>query len=170
MDKHVSIHELGKVIRSRRTALGLTQADLARRAGLSRNTLNRLENGLFPDLGLKKAAAILEQLDMELDIKPKARKPAEPDYIGMAAQSASVSFKAQLSPDELVHALLSGNAPKGKKAHLIALLEEATPSLFAGLLGKVEPYAPPGKVQKNVQKLAQQVGLIKRGEVWTRAA
>lgn len=170
MDKSLVIQELGALVRSRRTATGLTQAELARRSGLSRNTLNRLESGLFPDLGLKKVAAILEHLNMEIDIQPKAAKPPEPDYLGMAATSASVSFKAKLTPDELVHALLSGKAPKGKKAHLIALLEEASPTLFAGVVDKMGTYAAPEKIQKNLQQLAQQVGLVKRGEAWKRAA
>jgi len=42
------IQELGRAVRDGRNARGLTQAALAAEAGLSLNTLNRLENGVFP--------------------------------------------------------------------------------------------------------------------------
>ena len=157
------IQELGKAIRNGRTRRGLTQAQLAEQAGLSRNTLNRLENGLFPDLGVKKAEAILEKLGMELTVKPVAPKSKKPDFVGMASASASVSFKKKLSPDELVHALLSGKATPGKEAHFIVLLEEAPAVLLKGMLQQVGAWVKPGKVGKNVKKIAKQVGLKESG-------
>src|SRR5687767_7615806 len=116
------VQELGRAIRNARSARGLTQAQLAMEAGLSRNTLNRLESGLFPDLGIKKAGAILERLGMELSVNPVEQKPNKPDFVSMACMSASVSFKNQLTPDELVQAMLSGKAPVSKEAHFITLL------------------------------------------------
>src|SRR3972149_1668398 len=118
------IQELGRAIRNGRNARGLTQAALAAEAGLSRNTLNRLENGLFPDLGVKKAEAILERVGMGLGGKPRELKQHKPDFVSMACTSASVSFKKQLMPDELVQAMLSGKAPSDKEAHFITLLDE----------------------------------------------
>jgi len=160
----VLIQELGRAIRDGRTARKLTQAQLAARAGVSLNTLNRLENGLFPDLGIKKAGAILEKLGMELDIKP-AEPKKKPDFVAMACTSASVSFKKQLMPEELVHALLSGKLPSGKEAHFIALLEEASPSLLGGLIEKVGSWVKPGKVENNLQAIAKHLGLT-REPVW----
>jgi len=158
------IQELGRAIRAGRTARKLTQAQLATQAGLSLNTLNRLENGLFPDLGIKKAGALLEKLGMELNIKPVELKK-KPDFVAMACTSASVSFKKQLAPDELVHALLSGKVPSGKEAHFIALLEEASPGLLGGLIEKVGSWVKPGKVEKNLQTIAKHLGLTKE-PVW----
>ncbi len=155
------MQELGKAVRRARTRRGLTQAQLAAQAGLSRNTLNRLENGLFPDLGVKKAEAILEKLGMELSVKPA--KPKHPDFVGMASASASVSFKKKLAPDELVHALLSGKATPGKEAHFIVLLEEAPAALLKGMLEQVGAWVKPGKVEKNLKKIAKQVGLKESG-------
>jgi transcriptional regulator with XRE-family HTH domain len=152
------------MIRDHRRALRLTQAELAARAGLSLNTLNRLENGLFPDLGIKKAEAILEKLGMELNIKP-AESKKKPDFVAMACTSANVSFKKQLTPDELVHALLSGKVPSGKEAHLITLLDEASPSLLGGLIETVGSWVKPGKVEKNVKRIAKHLGLT-REPVW----
>jgi HTH-type transcriptional regulator / antitoxin HipB len=156
------IQELGKAVRQTRMQRGLTQAQLAAAAGLSRNTLNRLENGLFPDLGINKAAAILEKLGMEMTFKPAALKSKKPDFVGMASASASVSFKKALAPEELVHALLSGRPTPGKEAHFIVLLEEAPASLLKGLVQQVGALVKEGKVAKNLEKISDEVGLSRR--------
>ena len=164
------IQELGQAVRKGRIARGWTQARLAEAAGLSRNTLNRLENGLFPDLGVKKAEALLEKLDLELVVEPVSAKARRPDFIGMACTNASVSFEQTLTPDELVHALLSGKPPPDKEAHLIALIEEAPQSLLSGLIRQVGKWAKAGKVEKNLLKIARQLGVTLRGEAWPKTA
>jgi transcriptional regulator with XRE-family HTH domain len=160
------IQELGSAIRRARNARGLTQAALAAATGLSRNTINRLENGLFPDLGFKKAQAILDELDMELAVKPAKAKAKKPDYVGMASASAGVSFKSSLTPDELVQALLSGKATPGKEAHFIVLLEETPDSVLKGLVQQAGAWVAPKKIKKNLQKIAAQVGLNARTAAW----
>ncbi len=53
--------KLGNRLKDRRTELGLTQADLAERCGVSRKTVNTVENGVFVPstlLALKLAAAL----------------------------------------------------------------------------------------------------------------
>jgi transcriptional regulator with XRE-family HTH domain len=164
------IQELGRSVRRERIARGWTQARLAQAAGLSRNTLNLLENGLFPDLGVKKAEAILEKLGMELVVEPIGAKAKQPDFIGMACTNASVSFKETLTPDELVHALLSGKPAPNKEAHFIALIEEAPASLLSGLIQQVGKWAKAGKVEKNLAKIAQQLGVTIRDEAWPKTA
>lgn len=79
----------------------------------------------------------------------------------MACTSAGVSYKEQLTPDELIHALLSGRVPAGKDAHFIALLEEAPPSLLKGLLDQVGARLEPGQVERNFERIARQLGLAK---------
>lgn len=160
------IQELGAAIRRARNARGLTQQQLAAAAGLSRNTLNRLENGLFPDLGVKKAQAILEELGLELTLKPAKREAGKPDFVGMACASASVSFKKSLTRDELVHALLSGNVTPGKKAHFIVLLEECPASLLNGLIEQAGAWVTPEKIRKNLRKIAKQVGIGEGDAGW----
>lgn len=52
---------LANALKDERTRLGLTQADLAERIGVSRKTINTVENGVFVPstlLALKLAAAI----------------------------------------------------------------------------------------------------------------
>jgi len=162
------IQELGAEIRRMRQVRGLTQAQLAASAGLSRNTLNRLENGLFPDLGIRKAEVVLERLGLELAIKPSPRKHRAPDYVRMACTSASVSFRTMLTAEELVHALLSGRAPSNRQAHFIVLLEEGPVALLKGLLKQVGAWVKPGKVAGNLAKIAKQVGLSGPGGAWRR--
>ena len=65
--------ELGQAIRSARKARSLTQAQLAKAAGLSRETLNLLESGLVRDLGIRKVLAVLEALGLELTVEPTGR-------------------------------------------------------------------------------------------------
>lgn len=164
------LQELGSAVRTARNARGLTQVQVAAAAGLSRNTLNRLENGLFPDLGVKKAEAILERLGMKMAVIPVDAKAKSPDFIGMACMTASVSFKEMLTPEELVHALLSGKPAPGKEAHLIALIEEAPTSLLSGLIQQVGGWTKAGKVEKNVKKIADQLGVTMREDAWPKAA
>ena len=52
---------LANALKDERTRLGLTQADLAERIGVSRKTINTVENGVFVPstlLALKLAAAL----------------------------------------------------------------------------------------------------------------
>jgi transcriptional regulator with XRE-family HTH domain len=153
------LQRLGRAVRQARLARGLTQAQLAEAAGLSRNTLNRLEAGVFPDLGVRKAQAILEELGMELAIKPARGAAAQADFAAMASASASVSLREKLTAEELAQALRSGKATPGKEAHFIALLEEAPAELLKGLAAQLGASAKPGTVAKNLHKIAEQVGI-----------
>jgi transcriptional regulator with XRE-family HTH domain len=161
------LQELGHEIRKARTAHGLTQAQLATAAGLSRTTLNQLENGLFPDLGVKKVQAILEKLGLDLFVEP-ARKPHRPDFIGMACTTASVSYRERLTQDELLHALLSGKVPRTRRPHLQTLFDEASQRLIAGLVQEVSKWAKPGKVVGNVRRIARELDVLPRVQEWLK--
>ena len=161
------LQELGVEIRKARLARDLTQAQLAEAAGLSRTTLNQLENGLFPDLGVKKVQTILDQLGLDLTVEP-AQKSRRPDYIGMACTTSSVSYRETLTPDELVHVLLSGKVPRNRRPHLRTLLEEAPRPLLEGLVREVAKWAKPGKVAGNVAAIANELGVSKRTQEWLR--
>ena len=161
------LQELGYEIRMARLARDLTQAELAAAAGLSRTTLNQLENGLFPDLGVKKVQTILDRLGLDLTVEP-AQKARRPDFIGMACTTSSVSYRETLTPDELVHALLSAKVPRNRRPHLRTLLEEAPRSLLEGLVREVGKWAKPGKVAGNVATIADELGVSKRTREWLK--
>ncbi len=163
------LQELGHEIRKARLARALTQAQLAEAAGLSRTTLNQLENGLFPDLGVKKVQTILDRLGLDLTVEP-AQKTRRPDFIQMACTTASVSFRETLTPDELVHVLLSGKVPRNRRPHLRTLLEEAPRPLLEGLVREVGKWAKPGRVAGNLERIAASLGVSRKVHDWLKTA
>ena len=65
---------MGTEVATRRKAARLSQTELARKAGISRATLDALENGRSGELGFSKISKILAVLGLELrvqDAKPK---------------------------------------------------------------------------------------------------
>ena len=153
--------ELGYEIRRGRIARGMTQAALAEAAGISRTTLNQLENGLFPDLGVRKVQAILDTLELELAVQP-ARPKTRPDFVRMARTAVNVSFKSQMSEEELVQALLKGKVPPGKRPHFRTLLEETRPAVLKGLVEEVGKWTKPGRVEKNLAKILDEIGSTRK--------
>lgn len=61
---------LGEHITERRKELKLSQVILARRAGISRATLDALENGRARELGYSKLTKLLAALGLELKLQP----------------------------------------------------------------------------------------------------
>ncbi len=67
---------------NRRKRLGLTQAELARRSGVSRSTLDALENGRMGELGYSKITNILGALGLELRLQEASpRRPTLEDLM-----------------------------------------------------------------------------------------
>ncbi len=159
------LQEIGNAIRAARAGRGLTQAALAANAGLSRTTLNQLENGVFPDIGVKKVQNVLDLLGLDLSVV-KAPKRRGPDFIRMASTSANVRFRERLTEDELVHALLSGKVPRNRRPHLRSLLEEAPETVLQGLVARVGTWTRPGKVEKNLLKIAEALHASHRVREW----
>ena len=159
------LQEIGFEIRKARIARDLTQARLASAAKVSRTTLNQLENGLFPDIGVKRLLAILDQLGLALTVQQIPR--AHPrDFIRMASNTASVSFKNVLTEDELIKALISGTIPAGKQPHFRTLIDEAPSSVLAGLMKEVARWTKPGRVEKNLARIARDSKASRRIEEW----
>lgn len=65
---------IGSHVASRRRMLRLTQSELARKAGVSRATLDALENGRSGELGYSKVANILSALGLELKVQEANRQ------------------------------------------------------------------------------------------------
>ncbi|HEX2754096.1 MAG TPA: helix-turn-helix transcriptional regulator [Candidatus Limnocylindrales bacterium] len=57
---------LGRWVRESRTRAGMTQAQLARLAGMHQTTLSRLERGKLEGLRLHRLAAVIAVLDAAL--------------------------------------------------------------------------------------------------------
>ena len=60
--------ELGSLVASRRKELKLKQTELARRAGLTPESLSRLERGHLSEFGVRKLMALLAALGLELQV------------------------------------------------------------------------------------------------------
>ncbi len=67
---------IGTVVAGQRKAVRLSQIELARKAGVSRATLDALENGRSGELGFSKTSKILAVLGLELRVQEaKPRRP-----------------------------------------------------------------------------------------------
>jgi transcriptional regulator with XRE-family HTH domain len=66
----LDLSSLGTQIADRRRYLKLSQSELSRRAGVSRATLDALENGRTGELGFSKVARILAAIGLELSLQP----------------------------------------------------------------------------------------------------
>jgi transcriptional regulator with XRE-family HTH domain len=138
-----AVTELSQAVRSRRADMGLTQTDLARLSGLSRATVNQLENGTIKDLSLTRTAKLLSTLGLSITISPARPKRLSPSSkphmpaLAQAAQSASVSYSRPLPPDALEAALATMQVPQGYAPHLNAFLEDASTALLADVVEEV---------------------------------
>lgn len=163
----MNIRELGHQIRRARLERRLTQAELARVAGISRQTLNRLESGLVRDLGIRKVMALLNHLGLALALESE-QYPSRPDYIAMACTTANVSFRTALTEQELIHALATGKVPEHRAPHLRALLDEAPVPLLQGLANEVARWMTPGKLEKNLRQLTSKLNASRSLEEWLK--
>lgn len=72
----LDLQSIANRIALKRRQLGLTRADLALRAAISRATLEALENGRSGELGFSKIIRILSALGMELELREQTgRRP-----------------------------------------------------------------------------------------------
>jgi ribosome-binding protein aMBF1 (putative translation factor) len=66
-------YELGKAVRERRLALGISQTELARRAGMTQSAVSRLEaGGMTPTIGVLDRVAAALDAELIVAITPHA--------------------------------------------------------------------------------------------------
>lgn len=149
--------ELGLQLRSLRKSAGLTQAQLGQLAGVARETVSRIENGTYNDLGIKKVATLLDLVGAELSVTPRSR-PRAPDYVKRAVSTANVSLRDRLHADELIQAIVTGTVPPGKAAHLQAIEEDLSAENRAALIDQVAALAGDiDKVQAGARRLRERL-------------
>jgi len=72
----LDLNSIGRQIAERRKTLKFSQAVLAHKAGVSRATLDALENGRASELGFSKLTKLLTALGLELNIQPaRSQRP-----------------------------------------------------------------------------------------------
>lgn len=159
----MNLFDIGQLVHVRRQALGLSQARLATMSGLSRATINQLENGSLVDLGASKLIALLDLVGVNLDAGPR---PGRIDALQLASQSASVSYKRSMEPAELAAAMVDGTLPQSITPHVATLLDEVPLSLIVAAVEEVakNSSAPPKLLWKHVFHWAKDLHSPRR--VW----
>ena len=82
----LNLTHLGCVIRKARRDRGLTQAQLAKKAGVCRNTISTIENDSYDELGVRRIERVCACLRLGLSIGPFISPPD--DVWATAAESA----------------------------------------------------------------------------------
>lgn len=78
----LSLSSIGLQIASKRKSVRISQSELARAAGVSRATLDALENSRIGELGYSKIAKILSVLGLELKVQETGlRRPTLDDLL-----------------------------------------------------------------------------------------
>ncbi len=149
-----AIQELGSSVRTRRSDMGLTQTTLAKLSGLSRATVNQVENGTINDLSLTRASRLLGVLGLSMTVTtPRHLKSrdAKSSALNLAARTAGVSYRVAMSADQLRDSLSTVVVPPEFMPHVHTLLEEAPVSLLAAV----------------VEELHEELG-VDRTQVWKK--
>lgn len=159
----MNLIDIGHAVRTRRSELGLSQAQLAHLSGLSRQTLVGLENGTLSDLGVNRVGQVMAVLGLDspkLDTQARRKKRG----LWMAAKTASVSYKCELAPEALEQVLASGEVPAPFAAHMTQLLDEAPVPIVVMAVEEAasRAHVPPRKIWSNVAKLAGSLSVHRR--------
>jgi len=150
----MNLVEIGQKIHSKRIEAGLLQEQLARLTGLSRVTINQLENGTINDIGFNKLKGIFEVLGVDMEMQ---QLPGMKSALAVAARSISTSYKEVMSAETLSQILRSGEAPARYHAHLMSLLDETPlPVVVKAVFEAATVDAPPKKIMKNLHQWANQ--------------
>jgi transcriptional regulator with XRE-family HTH domain len=118
----MNLREIGLLVASRRSTLGLTQERLAKLSNLSRSTIVHLEKGTLKDLGAAKLFSLLSLLGLDLIMQGQGKRRSA---LEMASQTASVSYKKKLAKTDLASALVSGEILRDSFPYIATLLDEA---------------------------------------------
>lgn len=77
----MNLQELGSTISIARKKFKLTQAELAKNAGIARATLSLIENGGVNEIGITKIIRLCELLNLELTTKEKTTRSTLPQLL-----------------------------------------------------------------------------------------
>lgn len=158
----MNLQQIGAAVKQKRTQFGLLQEQVANLVGLSRVTVNQLENGTLKDLGFVKLTAVLELLGIGLAAQEASSLKSA---LAVAARSVSTSYRDILTPELLSNALRSGTVPSRFQPHLMAFLEETpVPVMVKAIAEAADPATPASKIMKNLQNLAREWQVCR--EIW----
>jgi transcriptional regulator with XRE-family HTH domain len=150
----MNLAQIGGEIHSKRIEAGLLQEHVAKFAGLSRVTINQLENGTLKDLGYTKLKAVMDVLGLDMEtVQLSGLKSA----LAVVARSISTSYREVMTADMLSMVLRSGEVPEQFQPHLMALLEETPLPVVVKAVGEAAtPDVPAKKIMKHLSLWAKQ--------------
>ena len=150
----MQLREVGMHVHEKRKEFGISQAQLAKLAGLSRTTINQLETGVLEDLGYTKLNHVMGLLGMSFDASDRVKKSSA---LTTAARAASTSYTKLLNAETLKHILQSGVVPEDFKPHMMTLLDETPVPLVLSAIreASVETNTPAKTVMKHVAAMAK---------------
>ena len=162
----MNIQTIGKEIYLRRQHVGLTQQRLAKLADLSRQTVQQLEAGTIKDLSFQRLAALLGVLGLSFD-QPNLEARKRKRGLWMAAKTSSVSYRVEMTSDELQCALATGQVPEGRISHVLHFLDEAPVQIVVMAIEETAENVAvePSEIWSNVAKLASHLGAA-RSALW----
>lgn len=162
----MKIYEVGKAVRARRLAVGLTQLRLAKLAGLSRQTVQQLEAGTITDLSFGRLVNLLGVLGLSF-APPSLMAREKKSGLWIAAKNASVSYRGEFTTDQLQQALATGQVPANHKSNLLHFLDE-TPLQVVVMAVEETAYlesVSPARIWTCVAQLARQLESL-RSVLW----
>jgi len=150
----MDLAQIGDEIHNKRIQVGLLQEHVAKFAGLSRVTINQLENGTLKDLGYTKLKAVMDVLGLGMEtVQPTGLKSA----LTVVARSISTSYRDVITPEMLSTMLRSGVAPEQFQPHLMALLDETPlPVVVKAVAEAATSDVPAKKIMKHLSLWAKQ--------------
>lgn len=157
------------MIRERRLHLELSQALLAKLAGIARSTLQKLESGTLKDIGYSRLAFLLQLVGLSFGL-PTDVSRGKKRGLWMATKNTNVSYKTELTIDQLVQVLTTGQIPVGVEAHITHFLEE-TPleTVIMAVEEASSDLCNARSIWKNIKRLALYLE-ASRGGIWSERA
>jgi hypothetical protein len=119
---------------------------------------------------MRKVLSVLDHLGLALNLQHESSSSRQPDYVQMACTTANVSFRSALTENELIHSLMTGKVPAKRAAHLRTLFAEAPEPLLQGLAREAARWTRPGKLERNIRKLARDLGVSRSIDGWLKTA
>lgn len=109
-----SITEVGGLIQQRRTDLGLTQAQVAQHANVSRDWIISIENGRRLTVDFERLLRTLDVLDLSIEISAMAKEDqSDADRAVLDRLSRAQSIDFGRSRGEIAQSETSERAPNG---------------------------------------------------------
>lgn len=146
---------VGLIVAYRRKELGLSTHQLATFSFLSETMLGAIEEGKIDDVASESLSQLLMLLGLAGD-PPTTSARQRKRGLQMAARNTSVSYKHQLSVEDLRSILTTGTVPKEAISNVVHFLEETPLALVILAVEESVPTALERKiVWHNIEVLAK---------------